>query len=122
MKGSGGSKWSYKKEEPELQWGEGSFTDFAVEIACGHVFSPEYGRLCMNSETGPIPLLFYKNMNDNLKYCSPVNSELAVITLEIGTSWGRLFTERSRILQDEIYKKQNIDGLMIYLMEREMGR
>jgi hypothetical protein len=121
MKGSGGSKWSYKAEEPELQWGEGSFTDFAVEIACGLVFSPEFGRLCMNSETGPVPLLFYKNMNDNIKYFSPV-SELAVITLEIGTSSSRLYTERSRILQKEIYKKQNFDGLLIYLMERDMGQ
>lgn len=119
MRSSGGSKWSYKKEEPELCYGEGSFTDFAVELACGLIFSPEFGRLCMNSEKGPVPLLFYKDMNQNMDYYSPLNKDLAVITLEIGSSSSRCYTERSRSLQSKIYEKQNFDEFLIYLMERD---
>jgi hypothetical protein len=115
----GGRKWSYLKEEQELSRGQGTYTDFAVEYACGFRFSPSFGRLCMNSEKGLVPLLFYESMNENSKYYAPRNKNLAVITPEIGPSESRCYTKKARSLQKEIYYKQGFDKLFLFLMERD---
>jgi hypothetical protein len=115
----GGRKWSYLKEEQELSRGQGTYTDFAVEYACGFRFSPAFGRLCMNSEKGLVPLLFYESMNENSKYYAPRNKNLAVITPEIGPSESRCYTKKARSLQKEIYYKQGFDKLFLFLMERD---
>ncbi|OQB24357.1 MAG: Zinc carboxypeptidase [Firmicutes bacterium ADurb.Bin182] len=118
----GGRKWSYLKEEQELARGQGTFTDFAVEYACGFEFSPAYGRLCMNSEKGLVPLLLYQSMNVNSRYYAPRNKDIAIVTPEIGSSESRCYTKKARRLQESVYNIQSFDKLFLFLMERDYAQ
>lgn len=94
--------YSKINEEKELRGGgEGSVTDYATEVASGFIFSDFYGRLTYNGD----PLLIYNDIDKNKTYYNPVNPNIKIATLEIGSGSTRGYSESTRKKQEEEYKK-----------------
>lgn len=104
--------YSKINEEKELRGGgEGSLSDYATEVASGFIFSDFYGRLTYNGD----PLLIYNDIDKHKEYYNPVNKNIKIVTLEIGSSSTRGYSSSTRQKQKEEYKK--FDDLLQWIVK-----
>jgi len=62
----------------------GTFTDYAESVAEGCVFSFKYGRMTLNAGGKEMPLLGYKDIDNQRAHYRPRNTNFRSITVEIG--------------------------------------
>lgn len=108
------NKLGYAKisEEQELRGGgEGSLSDYATEVSSGFVFSDYYGRLTYNGD----PLLIYNDVDNNKNNYAPLNKNIRIVTLEIGSSSTRGYSSSTREKQKKEYKK--FDDLLEWIVK-----
>lgn len=104
----------------------GTITDYAVSIARGLTYSPNYGVLTLDIDGLDTPLLQFRDLDLCLEHYNPKNEAFCAAAVEItrregfGNPLG--YSAEARRLMNEEYYRHNFDELLKFLARLALGR
>jgi len=103
----------------------GTITDYAMSIARGFTYSPNYGVLTLDIDGIDTPLLQFRDLDLCLEHYNPKNEAFCAAAVEItrregfGNPLG--YSAEARKLMNEEYYRHNYDELLKYLAQLALG-
>ncbi|MDO4739716.1 MAG: M14 family zinc carboxypeptidase [Eubacteriales bacterium] len=98
-------------------WSGGSIEDFAAELGEGLAFSERYGRLGLDMSSGPLPLCFFRDIDEHLSAYTPRSVPLACVSIDISTRGGMGYYENARRNHAKEYDNCGYDELLVHVMD-----